>query len=146
MSILYNFHLPNRTQKGTSITQLRAVTNQYYIITLIKNLNLENRSMICKQIFHTYSRFHGLLYFMHLICTLSLMYTSCIRRSHPSSFYNIFLLLIQKKKHTNVKNLKLRRKISLHEQWKIEIRMRRKGMRKRALSLCSFIKGIPCKY
>ena len=141
MSILYNFHLPNRTQKGTSITQLRAVTNQYFIITLIKNLNPENKSMICKQIFHTYSRFHGLLYFMHLICTLSLMYTSCIRRSHPSSFYNIFLLLIKKK--TNVAYLKLRMKISLHEQRKIELRMSRKGMQKRALSCCSFIKGIP---
>ena len=126
--------------------QLHAVTNQYYIITLIKNLNPKNRSMICKQIFHTCSRFHGLLQFMHLICTLSLRYTSCILRSHPSSFYNIFLLLIQKKKHTNVKNLKLRRKISLHEQWKIEVGMSRKGMQKRALSRCSFIKGIPWKY
>ena len=38
-------HLPNRTQKGTSIKQLRVVTNQYYIITLIKNLNPENRSI-----------------------------------------------------------------------------------------------------
>ena len=98
ISILNSFHLPNRTQKGTSITQLRAVTNQYYILTLIKNLNPENKSMICKQIFHTYSRFHGLLYFMHLICTLSLMYTSCIRRSHPSSFYNIFFNHQKKKK------------------------------------------------
>ena len=34
-------------------------------------------------------------------------------------------------------------KISLHEQRKIELRMSRKGMQKRALSLCSFIKGIP---
>ena len=132
--------------------QLHAVTNQYYIITLIKNLNPKNRSMICNQIFHTCSRFHGLLQFMHLICTLSLRYTSCILRSHPSSFYNIFLLLIEKKKkkththtHTNVAYLKLIRKISLHEQWKIELGMSRKGMQKRALSR-SFIKGIPWKY
>ena len=58
-------HLPNRTQKGTSIKQLHVVTNQYYIITLIKNLNPENKSMIYKQIFHICSRFHGLLYFTH---------------------------------------------------------------------------------
>ena len=69
----------------------------WYITQLIKNLNPENKSMICKQIFHTCSRFHGLLYFMHLICTLSLMYTSCILRSHPPSFYNIFLLIKKKK-------------------------------------------------
>ena len=95
ISVLNSFHLPNRTQKGTSITQLRVVTNQYYIITLMKNFNPENKSMICKQIFHTCSRFLGCLYFMHLICILSLMFTGL--RSHPSSFYNIFLLLIQKK-------------------------------------------------
>ena len=76
-----------------------------------KDLNPENKIMICKQIFHTCSRFHGLLYFMHLICTLSLMCTSCILRSHPSYFYNIFLLIKKKK----VAYLKLRRKISLHE-------------------------------
>ena len=82
-----------------------------------KVLNPENKSMICKQKFHTCSRFHGLLYFMHLICTLSLMYTSCILRSHPPSFYNIFLLIKKKKnKKNNVAYLKLRRKISLHEQ------------------------------
>ena len=75
ISILNSFHHPNRT----SITQLHAVTNQYYIITLI--LNPENKSMTCKQIFQTCSRLHGLLYFTHLICTLSLMYTSCILRS-----------------------------------------------------------------
>ena len=62
-----------------------------------KDLNPENKIMICKQIFHTCSRFHGLLYFMHLICTLSLMCTSCILRSHPSYFYNIFLLIKKKK-------------------------------------------------
>ena len=131
--------------------QLHAVTNQYYIITLTKNLNPKNRSMICNQIFHTCSRFHGLLQFMHLICTLSLSYTSCILRSHPSSFYSIFLLLIEKKNththtHTNVAYLKLIRKISLHEQWKIELGMSRKGMQKRALSRCSFKNGIPRKY
>ena len=46
-----------------------------------KVLNPENKSMTCKQIFQTCSRLHGLLYFTHLICTLSLMYTSCILRS-----------------------------------------------------------------
>ena len=113
----------------------------------IKNLIPENKSMTCKKIFHTCSRFHGLLYFMHIIYTLSLMYTSQILWSHPSFFYNIFLLLIKKKKkNTNVAYLKLRRKISLHEQWKIEVGMSRKGMQKRALSRCSFIKGIPWKY
>ena len=105
MSILYNFHLPNRTQKGTSIMQLRAVTNQYYIITLIKNLNPTNKSIIWQKIFHTYSRFHGILYFMHLICTLSLMYTSCILRSHPS-FYNISFTHQRKKKKKGKKENK----------------------------------------
>ena len=38
-------HLPNRTQKGTSIKQLHVVTNQYYMITLTKNLNPENKSI-----------------------------------------------------------------------------------------------------
>ena len=38
-------HLPNRTPKGTSIKQLRVVTNQYYMITLTKNLNPENKSI-----------------------------------------------------------------------------------------------------
>ena len=37
ISILNSFRLPNRTQKGTSVTQLHAVTNQYYIITLRKS-------------------------------------------------------------------------------------------------------------
>ena len=115
ISVLNSFHLPNRTQKGTSITQLRVVTNQYYIITLMKNFNPENKSMICKQIFHTCSRFHGCLYFMHLICTLSLMYTGL--RSHPSSFYNIFFThQKKKKKKTKIAYLKLRRKIPHHEQ------------------------------
>ena len=41
----------------------------------------------------------GLLYFMLLTCTLSLMYTSCILQWHFSSFNIIFLLLIKKKKN-----------------------------------------------
>ena len=125
-------HLPNRTQKGTSIKQLRVVTNQYYIITLTKNLNPENKSI----------SWTFVLYALNLYCPW------CILRVY--SGYTLLLFIIyfyylSKKKHTNVAYLKLRRKISHHEQWKIELGMSRKGMQKRALSRCSFIKGIPWK-